>query len=130
MIFRKTLIIGILLLLFSIGLGDFLLSKSYRTLTLKPYQSTTISQAEVLAREPIAAQSASIITFDGTNIYSLNGPSAVINTQNRSVTLIILHNNILLDVIYSLILISSILIIISILGLLYIYIKGKNDRRS
>lgn len=130
MILKKTLIIGILLLLFSIGLGDFLLSDSYQTLTLKPYQSTTISQAEVLAKEPIVAQPASSITFDGTSIYSLSGPSAVINTQNRSITLIVLHNSILLDIVYSLILISSILILISILGLLYIYIKGKNEKRS
>jgi len=124
------LIIGILLLVLSIGLGDFILSNNYQTLTLKPYQSTTISQAEVLAKEPIDAQPVQGVIADGTNTYTVYSPSMIINNQNESITLIILHNSLLLDIDYSLILISSSLIIFSILGFLYIYAQSKNGKKS
>ena len=124
------LIIGILLLILSIGLGDFIISTNYQTLTLKPYQSTTISQAEVLAKEPVGVQSVQGAIVDGTNIYAVSSPSAIVNNQNKSVTLIVLHNSILLDVDYSLILISSSLIVFSILGLLYTFMKSKDRRKN
>ena len=124
------LIIGILLLILSIGLGDFILSNNYQTLTLKPYQSTTISKAEVLAKEPITAQPVQGVIVDGTNTYTVYSPSTIVNNQNKSITLVIFHNSILLDIDYSLILISSSLIIFSILGFLYIYVQRKNGRKS
>jgi len=124
------LIIGILLLILSIGLGDFILSSNYQTLTLKPSQSTTISQAEVLAKEPIIAQPVQGVIVDGTNTYTVYSPSTIVNNQNKSITLVIVHNSILLDIDYFLILISSSLIIFSILGFLYIYAQRKNGRKS
>jgi len=124
------LIIGILLLILSIGLGDFILSSNYQTLTLKPSQSTTISQAEVLAKEPIIAQPVQGVIVDGTNTYTVYSPSTIVNNQNKSITLVIVHNSILLDIDYFLILVSSSLIIFSILGFLYIYAQRKNGRKS
>lgn len=127
MILKKILFIGILMLIFSIGLGDFIISTNFQTLTLNPQQSTTISQAEILAKEPIQAQSVQGILVEGTNTYILYSPSSsIVNHENKTITLIVLHDNLLLYLDYSLILVSFSLILISVLGLLYIYITRKN----
>ncbi|BFI76176.1 hypothetical protein [Sulfurisphaera ohwakuensis] len=117
---KKILIIGIFLLLFSIGLGDYLLTLNYNEIVLKPYQSTTISQAEVLANGPIRAQSIAGTLVEGTNTYSvISGPAVLINNNTKPISLVVIPNNLLLEIDYLLILISFGMILLSALLLFY-----------
>ncbi|BFH72692.1 hypothetical protein SJAV_06360 [Sulfurisphaera javensis] len=127
MIWKKLLVIGILLFLFAVGLGDYLLSVNYKVITLKPYQTTTISQAEVLAKQPISAQSVIGTLVQGSTTYTLYYNSqTLVNNNTKTTTLIILQNNFLLYIDYSLIILSFGIILFSVLGLFYEYLVKKS----
>lgn len=127
MIWKKLLIIGVLLFIVAIGLGDYILTINYKVVTLSPSQSTTISQADVLAKQPLSAQSPLGVIVEGTATFTVyQGPQTLVNNSTKTTTIIIVQNNTLLNIDYSLIIVSFTVILLSSLGLLYTYVIKKS----
>jgi len=124
---KIVLLISILLLIISIGVGDYLIYHYEEKVTVPPNSSIVVTSADMLVQgQPPVLAPASLqeigkvqINNQVENIYSVS-KATITNTHTTTFTLLLIHTSVLLEVDFVILGVGLLLFIISTLGLVYV----------
>lgn len=122
-LWKKLLVIGTLIFLLSVGIGDYVLSLSIQKVTIQPHATATFNNAELEGYvKPINQVNdlGDISNQEGKTFPIYQGDIIeVTNPNSTSQTVTVIHNNIYLTLDFVAIAIGLTFVILSILGIFY-----------
>jgi hypothetical protein len=122
-LWKKLLLIGTLIFLLSVGIGDYVLSLSIQKVTIQPHATATFNNAELEGYvKPINQVNdlGDISNQEGKTFPIYQGNIIeVTNPNSTSQTVTVIHNNIYLTLDFVAIAIGLTFVILSILGIFY-----------
>ncbi|MDT7875278.1 MAG: hypothetical protein RQ872_00990 [Sulfolobaceae archaeon] len=122
-LWKKLLLIGTLIFLLSVGIGDYVLSLSIQKVTIQPHATATFNNAELEGDvKPINQVNdlGDISNQEGKTFPIYQGNIIeVTNPNSTSQTVTVIHNNIYLTLDFVAIAIGLTFVILSILGIFY-----------
>jgi hypothetical protein len=122
-LWKKLLVIGTLIFLLSVGIGDYVLSLSTQKVTIQPHATATFNNAELEGDvKPINQVNdlGDISNQEGKTFPIYQGNIIeVTNPNSTSQTVTVIHNNIYLTLDFVAIAIGLTFVILSILGIFY-----------
>ncbi|MEJ2776010.1 hypothetical protein WIW90_07270 [Sulfolobaceae archaeon RB850M] len=122
-LWKKLLVIGTLIFLLSVGIGDYVLSLSIQKVTIQPHATATFNNAELEGYvKPINQVNdlGDISNQEGKTFPIYQGNIIeVTNPNSTSQTVTVIHNNIYLTLDFVAIAIGLTFVILSILGIFY-----------
>ncbi|MFP3260676.1 MAG: hypothetical protein RXQ22_07295 [Sulfolobus sp.] len=122
-LWKKLLLIGTLIFLLSVGIGDYVLSLSIQKVTIQPHATATFDNAELEGDVKPVNQVNDLgdISNQGGKTFPIYQGNIikVTNPNSTSQTVTVIHNNIYLTLDFVAIGIGLTFVILSILGIFY-----------
>ena len=118
---RVLLIVSILLVIFGVAFGDYLIYHNEQKIVLAPHSTLIVSNAAIIAQKPQALAPTGfkeIGQIQSSNVYTVSS-ATLTNTYSTNYTLILIHDSSLFKIDFILVGMGILLLIISLLGIVY-----------